>query len=356
MPKKAPVKTQQLSPNGDILIYQNEKGTCKVDAFFTNHEIWLSQSNLAKLYQITSQNITMHINNIYKDKELIESATCKEFLQVQNEGMRKVSRKIKHYNLTMVFAIGYRVRSHIGMHFRNWATSMLTEYVQKGFALNDDRLKNPKAFGEDFFDELLERIRDIRSSEKRLYLKVADIYATSIDYAPNEESTKLFFQTVQNKMHYSVHGHTASEIIAERANANNNNMGLTSFNGAVVRKKDVGIAKNYLNQDELLALNRIVNMYLEFAEDRARQHIPMYMSDWKEKLNDFLKFTGREILSHAGTISALMAKEIANNEFTKFDAHRKLQAIELDNVLNEEFDSELNTLVQNAKGIEQDKQ
>ena len=196
----------------------------------------------------------------------------------------------------MILAIGYRVRNNIGMHFRNWASSILEEYMKKGFAMNDERLKNPKKFGEDYFDELLERIRDIRASEKRVYLKIKDIFATSIDYDPKSIQAEVFFKTVQNKLHYSVHGHTAAELIAERADASKDNMGLTAFKGAKVRKADVTIAKNYLNQEEISNLNRIVSMYLDYAEDQAKQHIPMYMKDWEGKLNTFLQFTGRDVL------------------------------------------------------------
>ena len=217
---------------GKILIYQNEKGDTKIDVFFQDNDIWLTQAALAKLYQTTPQNITLHIKNIYSDGELLPEATCKEYLQVQIEGDRQIKRSQKHYNFLMVMAIGYRVRSRIGMHFRRWASHVLTEYTKKGFAINDERLKNPQPFGVDYFDELLERIRDIRSSEARFYDKIKKIYATSVDYDKDSDHAALFFKTVQNKLHYSVHGHTASELIAERANATKDNMGLTSFKGA----------------------------------------------------------------------------------------------------------------------------
>lgn len=308
---------------GKILIYQNEKGDTKIDVYFEDDNIWLSQKNLAKLYQTSSQNITMHIKNIYSDGELIENATCKEFLQVQNEGRRQIERQIKHYNFQMVLAIGYRVRSNVGIHFRNWASGVLTEYSKKGFAINDERLKNPQPFGADYFDELLERIRDIRASEKRFYEKVKEIFATSVDYDAKSEAASRFFASVQNKMHYSVHGHTAAELIAKRADAGKPNMGLTSFKGAVVRKSDVAIAKNYLTKEEITELNRIVTMYLDYAEDQAKRHIPMHMADWEKKLNAFLQFTGREVLDNYGTISAEVAKQLAEEEYEKFDTHRK---------------------------------
>lgn len=323
---------------GRILIYQNEKGDTKIDVFFEEDTVWLSQKNLAQLYQTSPQNITMHIKNIYSDGELAELATCKEFLQVQKEGDRQVERMVKHYDFQMVLAIGYRVRSNVGMHFRNWASRILTEYSQKGFALNDERLKNPQPFGADYFDELLDRIRDIRTSEKRFYRKIQDIYKTSIDYDPQLPSTKLFFQTVQNKMHYSVHGHTAAELIANRADHSQPNMGLTSFKAAKVRKGDVDIAKNYLSEEEIAGLNRIVTMYLDYAEDQAIRQIPMYMADWEEKLDAFLRFNGREVLQNAGRISAEEARQRAGQQYELFDALRRQQEVELE-PLEEEIDS-----------------
>lgn len=216
-------KTYEVSELGDMLIYQNEKGDTKVDVYFFDKDIWMSQAAIAQMYNTTPQNITMHIKNIYEDGELDEESTCKEFLQVQTEGTRQIKRNKKHYNFRMILAIGYRVRSNVGIHFRNWASGILEEYTRKGFAMNDERLKNPKQFGEDYFDELLERIRDIRASEKRFYQKICDIYKTSIDYSSNDEEAKLFFKTVQNKIHYGVHGHTAAELIMKRG----------SFYGAV---------------------------------------------------------------------------------------------------------------------------
>lgn len=323
---------------GRILIYQNEKGDTKIDVFFEEDTVWLSQKNLAQLYQTSPQNITMHIKKIYSDGELAELATCKEFLQVQKEGDRQVERMVKHYDFQMVLAIGYRVRSNVGIHFRNWASGVLTEYSQKGFALNDQRLKNPQPFGADYFDELLDRIRDIRASEKRFYRKIQDIYKTSIDYDPQLQSTKRFFQTVQNKMHYSVHGQTAAELISERADASQPNMGLTSFKGAKVRKGDVDIAKNYLSEDEISGLNRIVTMYLDYAEDQAIRQIPMHMADWEEKLDAFLRFNGREVLQNAGQVSAEVARQLAGQQYELFDSRRRQQEAELE-PLEQEIDS-----------------
>ena len=319
---------------GNILIYQNEKGDTKVDAYFNDDTIWMTQKSIAELYNTSPQNITLHIKNIYSDGELSEEATCKNYLQVQNEGTRNVQRSVKIYNLKLILAVGYRVRNNIGMHFRNWASSVLSEYMRKGFALNDERLKNPKKFGQDYFDELLERIRDIRASEKRVYMKVRDIFATSVDYDPKSEQADKFFKTIQNKLHYSVHGHTAPELIHERADATKDNMGLTSFKGAKVRKSDVTIAKNYLHQDEIDNLNRIVTMYLDYAEDQAKQHIPMYMNDWEQRLNAFLQFMGRKVLNNNGKISKEDADKFAKEQYALFDQHRKALEVK-DSVFDE---------------------
>ncbi len=261
---------------GNILIYQNEKGDTKVDAYFNDSTIWMTQKSISQLYQTSPQNVTLHIKNIYADGELYEEATCKDYLQVQSEGSRTVQRKVKIYNLDMILAIGYRVRNNIGIHFRNWSSSVLSEYMKKGFVLNDERLKNPKKFGSDYFDEL----------------------------------------------HYSVHGHTAPELIVERADASKKNMGLTSFKGAKVRKSDITIAKNYLTQEELENLNRIVTMYLDYAEDQAKRHIPMYMNDWENRLDAFLQFTGRSVLDNAGHISREAADKFVNEQYAIFDHNR----------------------------------
>lgn len=312
-----------LENTGNILIYQTEKGETKVDVFFNEDTIWMTQRSMCELYQVSKSSISEHIKNIYVDKELEPDSTVRKFRTVQSEGSRQVSRELDYYNLDMILAVGYRVRSTVGTHFRNWASSVLSEYMKKGFALNDERLKNPKKFGADYFDELLERIRDIRASEKRVYLKVRDIFATSIDYDPKSEQADKFFKTVQNKLHYSVHGHTAPELIVERANSSKDNMGLTSFKGSKVRKSDVTIAKNYLNQEEIDNLNRIVTMYLDYAEDQARQHIPMHMSDWEQRLNIFLQFMGRKVLSTNGTVTREEADDFAKKQYEQFDKHRK---------------------------------
>ena len=307
---------------GNILIYQNEKGDTKVDARFDDSTIWMSQKSVAQLYQVNVRTINEHINNILADGEL-DNSTIRNFRIVQTEGKRQVTREVFHYNLQMILGIGYRVRNNVGIHFRNWASSILSEYMQKGFAMNDERLKNPKEFGADYFDELLERIRDIRASEKRVYLKVRDIFATSVDYDSKSEQADLFFKTIQNKLHYSVHGHTAAELIVERADATMDNMGLTTFKGAKVRKTDVTIAKNYLNKEEIESLNRIVTMYLDYAEDQAKQYIPMHMKDWEEKLNAFLKFTGREVLNNAGSVSKEIADSLAQKQYNLYEENRR---------------------------------
>lgn len=335
----------ELNNNGSLMIYQNEKGDTKVDVLFQDGNIWMTQASIAELYQTKPQNITQHIKHIYEDGELDENRTCKEYLQVQTEGKRQIKRHTKHYSFDMILAIGYRVRTHVGIHFRNWATSLIHEYTQKGFVLNDERLKSPKQFGDDYFDELLERIKDIRASEQRFYEKVKAIYATSIDYDKDDKQTKLFFKTVQNKMHYSVHSHTAAEIIDSRADATKDNMGLTSWKGAVVRKGDVDIAKNYLSKDEVEALNRIVVMYLDYAEDMAKQRVPMHMADWENKLNEFLKFYERNVLDNAGTVSAEKAKQKAYAEYEKFNNAR----IEKQKADFDELESKVESLQGNNK-------
>ena len=322
-------KTYEVSELGDMLIYQNEKGDTKVDVYFFEKDIWMSQAAIAQMYNTTPQNITMHIKNIYEDGELDEDSTCKEFLQVQTEGTRQIKRNKKHYNFRMILAIGYRVRSNVGVHFRNWASGILEEYTRKGFAMNDERLKNPKQFGEDYFDELLERIRDIRASEKRFYQKICEIYKTSIDYSSRDEEAKLFFKTVQNKIHYGVHGHTAAELIMQRADSTKDNMGLTTFEGAKVRKKDVDIAKNYLNEKELRAMGQLVSGYLDFAERQAEREQIMTMKDWAEHLDRILTMSGEQLLQDNGSISHKQAVDKATDEYRKYKA-RTISDVEAD--------------------------
>ena len=323
--------SNELANTGKILIYQNEKGDTKIDVYFTEDTIWMTQRTMAELYQTTPQNITTHIKNLYEDGELDMDSTCKDYLQVQSEGDREVQRARKFYNLDMILAVGYRVRSNVGIHFRKWASGVLTEYMKKGFVLNDERLRNPKEFGADYFDELLERIRDIRASEKRLYQKVKDIFALSVDYDSRSDVAQNFFKSVQNKLEYAATGHTAPEIIASRADATKDNMGLTAFKGAKVRKSDVTVAKNYMDREEISTLNLIVNMYLDYAELQAKQHHEMHMADWEEKLNQFLQFNGREVLQNFGTVKREVAEALAYAEYEKYDAHRReLEAADLD--------------------------
>lgn len=313
----------ELQNTGKILIYQNEKGDTKIDVYFEADTIWMSQRSMAELYQVTPQNITLHIKNIYADGELDEEATCKNYLQVQTEGGRAVKRDTKFYNLDIILAVGYRVRSHVGAHFRRWSSGVLTEYMKKGFALDDARLRNPKEFGADYFDELLERIRDIRASEKRVYQKVKDIFALSVDYDSKSATAQTFFKSVQNKLEYAATGHTAPELIAGRADATKDNMGLTAYQGAKVRRGDVTVAKNYMSHEEISTLNLIVNMYLDYAELQAKGHLPMYMADWEQKLDEFLRFNGRQVLEGLGTVKREVAERLALEQYEQYDAHRR---------------------------------
>lgn len=300
----------------EILLYQTEDGQTRLEVRLQDESLWLTQAAMAELFQTTPQNITLHIGNIYKEKELDETTTCKDYLQVQHEGSRKITRTRKFYNLDVIISVGYRVKSHRGTQFRIWATQRLREYIIKGFTMDDDRLK--RAGVGNYFEELLARIRDIRSSEKIFWRKVLDIYATSIDYDPNTEASEVFFATVQNKMHWAAHGHTAAEIIYQRSDASMKNMGLTNWTGDTLSKTETVIAKNYLTSEELDVLNRIVTAYLEFAELQALRRSPMYMKDWIAKLDDFLKLSGREILAHAGNISHEQALAKAQSEYEKY--------------------------------------
>lgn len=315
--------SDELVNTGKILIYQNEKGDTKIDVYFEEDTIWMTQKAMCELYQVAKSSVSEHISNIFKDGELEPEATVRKFRTVQTEGTRQVTRERDYYNLDMILAVGYRVRSNVGMHFRRWASSVLTEYMKKGFVLNDERLRNPREFGADYFDELLERIRDIRASEKRVYQKVKEIFALSVDYDSKSEVAQNFFKSVQNKLEYAATGHTAPEIIVARADASKDNMGLTSFKGAKVRRGDVTVAKNYMTHDEISTLNLIVNMYLDYAELQAKGHNPMHMADWENKLGDFLRFNGREVLENLGTVRREVAEKLALEQYEKFDAHRR---------------------------------
>ena len=300
----------------EIIIYQTQDGQTKIDVRLENETVWLTQNQMAELFQTTKQNVSLHIKNIFEEGELSENSTVKDYLTVQQEGNRKVSRNVSHYNLDVIISVGYRVKSLRGTQFRIWATQVLKEYMKKGFALNDDLLK--QAGGGGYWKELLERIRDIRSSEKVFYRQILDIYATSTDYNPNAEETKMFFKVVQNKMHFAAHGHTAAEVIYLRADSTKNNMGLTVFKGNHPKKDEVTVAKNYLDEKELNILNRITSAYLEFAELQAIRQIPMTMKDWILKLDDFIKMTGSELLDNPGKISKLEAENKALAEYAKY--------------------------------------
>lgn len=300
-----------------IIIYQTENGETKLDVRFQDETVWLTQKMMAELFQTSSQNITIHLKNIFEEGELEESSTCKDFLQVQKEGNREVKRNQKFYNLDAIISVGYRIKSHIATKFRQWATHQLREYIVKGFVLDDERLKNPD-LPFDYFEELERRIQDIRTSEKRFYRKITDIYATSVDYDPTLDISIEFFKTVQNKLHWAITGQTAAEIINSRADSGKQNMGLTNWRGNKIRKSDVSIAKNYLNENELSALNNLVEQYLIFAQGQAQRRIPMYMKDWIDKLNGFLQLNDREILTNAGSISNELGKANAELEYDKF--------------------------------------
>ncbi len=324
-PPKASESTSGEEGAG-LVLFQPSDGGEAVRVRIEGETVWLTQTQMADLFQTTKQNISLHLKNIFAEKELDPTATVKKYLTVQPEGSRQVARTVDHYALDAILAVGYRVRSDRGTQFRRWATATLSEYLVKGFALDDERLKEGRTLGADYFDELLARIRDIRASERRFYQKITDIYATSIDYDPSAQITKDFYATVQNKLHWAIHGHTAAEIIRERADASRPNMGLTTWKNAPkgpIRKHDVSIAKNYLSAEEIDALNRIVTMYLDYAEDQANRRKPMHMAEWVRRLDAFLQFNERNILKHAGKVTAEMAKTHAEREFTKHEETRR---------------------------------
>ena len=307
-----------------MLIYQD--GTLSLSVRLDGQTVRLTQAAMAELFQTTPQNITLHLKSIYEEGELSEEATCKDYLQVRIEGSRQIQRSLKHYSLEAILAVGYRVRSPRGTQFRQWATRRLSELLVKGFTLDDQRIKAGKSIGADYFDELLARIRDIRASERLFYQKITDIYATSIDYQADAETTRRFFQTVQNKLHWATHGHTAAEIINTRASASREHMGLTTWKNAPsgpIRKADIEVAKNYLSKEELESLNLIVTAYLDFAELQARSHKPMHMANWITKLDSFLKLSDRDILTHAGEVTHELAMEHVKVEFEKYEENRR---------------------------------
>lgn len=310
---------QELIPNdnqGDVIIYQAEDGKTKINVRFVDESVWLTQQQLVKLFDSSKANISEHIKNIYEEGELDEESTVRKFRTVQIEGEREVTRTVAHYNLDMIISLGYRVKSIVATKFRRWATERLKEYLIKGFTMDDDRLKN--LGGGNYWKELLDRIRDIRSSEKVMYRQVLDLYATSVDYDPKSSESVAFFKMVQNKLHYAAHGHTAAEVIYERADADKPFMGLTSFSGDFPTAKDIGIAKNYLSEEELKILNGIVSGYFDFAEVQAMRHNLMHMSDYVEHLDRILSTTGEQILVGAGKISHKQAMDKANLEYQRF--------------------------------------
>ncbi len=326
------------APDTGIIFYQTEDGRSRIQVRLKDGTVWLNQRLLAELYQVSVRTISEHILNIYSDHEQSPEATIRKFRIVQTEGERQVERLVDFYSLDMILAIGYRVRSHRGVQFRRWATERLREFMVKGFVLDDQRLKGEQAFGADYFDELLERIRDIRASEKRFYQKVRDIYALSIDYDSQAKSTQEFFKIVQNKLHWAVTGHTAAEIITERADAAKPNMGLTVWKGTCVRQSDVLVAKNYLLANEIGQLNRLVTMWLDYAEDQASRRRPIYMKDWRERLDSFLHFNQRAILEHSGKISMEEAKRRALEQYQAF-SQRRIE--EGDSLAEKEYEEEL---------------
>ena len=318
--------TMEHPDKGQIILYQTQDGESKIEVTLANETVWLSADQMAELFQRNKSTISRHIKNVFEEDELSQDSVVAFYATTASDG--KIYQ-VANYNLDMIISIGYRVKSYRGVQFRIWATQVLKEYLIKGFALNDDLLKS--AGGGNYFDELLSRIRDIRSSEKIFYRKVLEIYALSIDYDPRTEATRQFFATVQNKMHFSVHGHTAAEVIYHRADAEKDFMGLTTWTGMLPKKTDAEYAKNYLTEDEIDTLNRIVNLFLDFAELQAKNHTPMYMKDWIQKLDGFLQLSGKELLTHAGTISAEVAKLKANTEYDKFKARslEKLSPVEI---------------------------
>lgn len=316
---------EPLNNSNNIIIYQTEDGLTRINVKVEDETVWLSQQQMAELFQCSRTNVVEHIKNIYEEGELIEEASCRKFRQVRLEGNREVNRELPFYNLDMIISLGYRVKSSIATQFRIWATQRLKEYLIKGFTMDDERLKGNG--GGNYWKELLDRIRDIRSSEKVLYRQVLDLYATSVDYNPRSDESILFFKMVHNKLHFAAHGHTAAEIIYNRADAEKPFMGLTTFSGELPALKDIGIAKNYLNENELKILNNLVSGYFDFAEINAMEHKPMYMSDYIHQLDALLTSGNRPLLEGAGSISHIQAMEKATAEYRKYQ-NNTLSAVE----------------------------
>jgi len=311
---------------GELLVYQADDGQVKLEVRLHDETVWLTQQMMAELFQTTVPNISMHVRNIYKEGELSPEATVKKFLTVRREGKRNVRRELEFYNLDMIISVGYRIKSLIATRFRIWATQRLREYIVKGFVMDDERLKNPPVAGSavpDYFDEMLARIRDIRASERRMYLRVREIFAMAADYEPSHSETTTFFSIIQNKLHFAATGMTAAELIRSRANHLKPNMGLTTWKEGEVRKTDVTIAKNYLKEEEIDELNRIVVMWLDFAEDQAKRRKRVFMKDWERKLDEFLRFNDRRVLPDAGKVSKQDADEYAKAEYEQFETRRR---------------------------------
>ena len=313
-------------PQSSIVLYQTEDGRTRIQCRFENETIWLTQALISELFQVALSTVNEHLKGIFAEGELDAVATIRKFRIVRLEGTREVAREVEHYSLPAILAVGYRVRSQRGMQFRQWATARLSEYLVKGFTMDDERLKNPPGVGHaDYFDELLERIRDIRASERRVYLRVRDILALAADYTPSVPETQTFFQIIQNKLHFAATGKTAPGLIAERANSAQPDMGLTTWKGGAVRKEDVTVAKNYLREEEIGELNRIVVMFLDFAEDQARRRKQIFLNDWQTRLDDFLRLNERAILPDAGKVSREQADTLAQAEYESFAARRRTE-------------------------------
>lgn len=339
--------SDDLTPKKDqILLYTTEDGDVRIDVFFQDETVWLTQKMMAELFDVGVNTINYHLKEIFNSGELEEEATIRYFRMVRDEGGRRVRRKVAYYNLDAIISVGYRVNSFRATQFRIWATKTLREYIIKGFVLDDERLKNGRHFGKDYFDELLDRIREIRASERRFYQKITDIYAQcSADYDKNSPITRKFYATVQNKLHWAITGKTAAEIIHSRADADKPNMGLTTWKNAPkgkILKSDVSIAKNYLTKDEISHLNKVVNMYLDYAELQAERHVLMTMEDWAKKLDAFLQFNEYEILKDAGKVSAKVAKELTEGEYKKF-------RVKQDRLYESDFDREVKKILRKGK-------
>ncbi|MCC7172811.1 MAG: virulence RhuM family protein [Planctomycetes bacterium] len=316
----------EAAPRSSVVLYQTEDGQTRIQCRFDGETIWLTQALIAELFQVAVPTVNEHLRGLVEEGEIAPAATIRKFRIVRSEGRRQVSREIEHYSLPAILAVGFRVRSPRGTQFRQWATARLEEFLVKGFTMDDERLKNPPGPGApDYFDELLERIRDIRASERRMYLRVREILALAVDYDPKVAETQEFFQVVQNKLHHAVTGMTAPELIAARADASKPNMGLSTWKGDVVRRQDIVVAKNYLHQDEITELNRIVVMFLDYAEDQATRKQPVHLSDWRTKLDGFLRFNERDVLPNAGKVSREDADRRAATEYEKFESRRRAQ-------------------------------